>query len=264
MNRGMGQPTTPTSFQVGLPPVGASGLWWVQARPGAGTMWNYFTTAADATNPHVLLVDPPYPTQLNVVPPPHQPSNTTGSWIPAGPSEPTKWIWYPWTVVSPGYNDTASGGNAISPDIISPSSQMVGGDGLTYSVYAQARPNYSGPIDSAGHPTAAPFPAPTSPPQAGNMAAVSAGSPARWLNPAPNYYIWVPGSATAPGVYTPPPAPVTIPGPGSGGSPYLAPPPAPITPVSAGPSTALVVVGLVTAAAGILGIAYLVTRTPTV
>jgi len=289
MNRGLGQPIIPTSFQVGLPPVGASGLWWVQARPGAGAMWNYFTTAADATN-GVLWIDhrtlaergnlPPSPTRLNVGPPPHQPSNTTGSWMP-GPSVPapgvtvttgTQWIWYPETVVEPFSSDTAIGGNAVFPGVYSSSSQMVGGDGLTYSVYAQAYPSYTGPIDALGHPTAAPFLAPTSPPPAGNLSAIGPVSPARWLNPAPNYFIWVPGSATAPGVYTPPP--VSMPGPGSGGYPYnMSPPPpgspswvtrtpAPLAtaPAPAGPSAALVVVGLIAAAASILGIAYLATR----
>jgi hypothetical protein len=133
-------PTLP--IQTGNPP--SPGLWWWQA------MWIYYAPSGSG-----LPSTPP-----SGFAPPNQgvsPSGEVGKWVQTSSGH---WDWYP-----PGTNGTPYG-------------SVVGGDGVTYGVYAS-----SGSVGSGGTAALVPPPA-TAPPAA-------AGTVGQWINPHPAYYIWI-------------------------------------------------------------------------
>jgi hypothetical protein len=138
-------PTLP--IQPGNPPT--AGLNWWQG------IWDYYAPSGSGlpSSPPANLSPPNQPVSQN---------GEVGKWIQTSSDH---WDWYP-----PGTNGTPLG-------------QIVGGDGVTYYVWA----NSTAAISDSGTGTSSLAP-PSSPPVTGAV-----GS---WLNPHPDYYLWISSGGT--------------------------------------------------------------------
>jgi hypothetical protein len=136
-------PTLP--IQTGNPP--SPGLWWWQA------MWIYWAPSGSG-----LPGTPP----AGLIPPnqPVSPTGEVGKWVQTSSGH---WDWFP-----PGTQGTPYG-------------LVVGGDGVTYGVYASS----GAATGDAGTSTSSLAPPSTAPPQ------LAAGTTGQWINPHPDYYIFI-------------------------------------------------------------------------